>query len=130
MLQKTASDGVIQIRLRLVHEGVTLIGYVAKINLQTSTLQTSIATFSRQSGCIYGRQISLVLGGCSAVAMLTRVLGTTALSSLVDQAVFGSQPVPRNYAAVESTKHCRVGLIKPLKRECLRPYHCSTSADS
>ena len=51
-----------------------------------------------------------------------------ALNCLVDQAVFGNQPVPRLFAALKCTKHCRVSLMKPRKSEYSAVHRAVSSA--
>ena len=44
----------------------------------------------------------------SAVAPLARLPGTAALSCLLDHGVFGSQPLPADFAAVKSAEHIKM----------------------
>ena len=65
-----------------------------------------VLLFPAQSGRVSSRLIDVAFGLPSAVATLARLPGTAVLSVLLDQGVFGSQPMPAHFAAATSTDAC------------------------
>ena len=113
ILQNTPSHGLIPIRHESSRGGTN----INRLCPRHGETRKRASLCPAQSGRLYSREISFVLGLCSECVMLA-ASWNEALNCLVDQAVFGNQPVPRHFAAVKSTKHCTVSLMKPRKSEC------------
>ena len=98
-----------------LHSGVARKQHINHKVLQAAVLHAKhkdkLVLFPARSGRLSSRQIDLSFGRCLAVAMRARLPGTAALSCLLDQGVFDSQPMPTHFAAVASREHFTTKMI-------------------